>query len=110
MANNLKNNPIIIDTDITSFRTSTGYPYGIKPAKIVLAVGPGGASTAGTVQITRPADGVLIYPPLVVAGASAANVELYVDDPSIAAPLNWNDFAVTGVTATGTRLFIWYNI
>lgn len=110
MANSLKTNPIIIDTDITSFRTATGYAFGIKPAKIVLMVGPGGASAAGTVTITRPADSGVLYPTLLVLTAIAANTELYVDDPSPSAPINWNDFAVTGLTATGTKLLIWYNI
>jgi|SRR5215831_15317308 len=110
MANSLNTNPIIIDTDLVSFRTSSGYFYGIKPAKIVLAVASGGSSTGGQVTITRPADSGVLYPPLIVSTSQAAYTELYVDDPEDQAPLNWNDFAVTGVTATGTKLFIWYNI
>ncbi len=101
---------MILDTDVASYRTASGAAFGIRPSKIVLSVGGGSVSTAGTVTITRPADSKTIYPPLIVAGSTAANTELYVDDPSSKAALNWNDFAVTGLTATKTVLYIWYNI
>lgn len=110
MANNFGTNPLLLDSDFTSYRTAASASFGIKPSKIVLAVNTTGTSVAGTVTITRPADGVTIYPPLVVASGQAAYTELYVDDPSAKADLNWNDFAVTGLTATNTRLFVFFNI
>jgi len=108
MANIFSSNPFICDTDFTSYRTATGASFGIKPSKVVLSVGAA-TSVAGVVTVTRPADSAVIYPPLLV-GASPANTELYVDDPSSKAALNWNDFAVTGLTATGTKMYVWYNI
>lgn len=118
MANSLNTSPIVIDTDITTFRnaaavTSTNCTQGcgIRVSKLVLAVGPGGASTAGTVTITAPSDSSTLYPPLVVPSASPANTELIVDsEPAVMGRVNWRDFAVTGLTATGTRLFIWYSV
>lgn len=110
MANNFSTNPLILDTDFASYRTATSASFGIKPSKIVLSVGGGAAGVAGTVTVTRPADGVTIYPPLVVTGTPAANTELYIDDPGSKAALNWNDFAVTGLTATKTVMYVWFNI
>jgi hypothetical protein len=109
VANALSQLPVIIDTDITSFRTSANVLQGLRILKIILAVGPGGASSAGTVTITG-SDGITIYPPLIVAAATAANTILYVDNPEYGVRMTWKDFAVTGVTATGTRLFIWFNV
>ena len=109
MSNSLLQKPAIIDTDITSFRTSSGYLQGIRVTKLVLAVGPGGASTAGTVSITAPSDSAVLYPPLPVASAIAANTILFADEPTNPkGDLTWRDFAVTGVTATGTKLYLWY--
>jgi len=109
--------PIIIDTDITTFRSASAVTstnctqgQGIRVTKLVLAVGTGGASSAGTVTITAPSDSATLYPPLVVSASQAANTELYVDGTLDTDPLNWRDFAVAGVTATGTRLLIWYKV
>ena len=117
MSNVLTQMPILIDTDITTFRNSASVTaanctqgQGIRVTKLVLSVGPGGASTAGTVTITSPSDSSVMYPPLVVAAAQAANTELYVDATLDTDPLNWRDFAVSGLTATGTKLYIWYKV
>jgi len=111
MANALNNNPIIIDTDITSYRTAAPSLQGVRVNKLMLATGPGGASIAGTVTITAPSDGSTLYPPVAVVAASPIDTILYNDNPT--APntsLTWRDFAVTGVTATGTRLFLWTSV
>ena len=108
MSNSLSTLPIIIDTDITSFRTSAAVLQGLRILKLILAVGAGGASTAGTVTITG-SDGITLYPPLIVGNATAANTILYVDNPEYGVRMTWKDFAVTGLTATGTRLFLWFN-
>jgi hypothetical protein len=111
MANSLNSLPLIIDTDLTSYRQSTGErQQGIRVTKLVLAVGAGGASSAGQVTITAPSDSATLYPPLSVASASPAYNILYVDNPDTNAALTWRDFAVTGVTATGTKLFIWWTV
>jgi hypothetical protein len=41
-----------------------------------------------------------------LASAQTANTTLYADDFG-GVPQVWPDFAVTGLTATGTKLYIW---
>lgn len=114
MANSLVAQPMIIDTDITTWRGATavnnaGYLTGIRVQKIALAVGSGGAATAGQVKITAPSDSAVLYPPLLV-GTQAAYTIIYESNPTDPfGSLTWRDFAVTGVTATGTVLYIWWN-
>ena len=116
--NVLTQNPILIDTDITTFRGAAAVTAsnctqgcGIRVTKLVLSVGPGGVSSAGTVTITAPSDSAVLYPPLIVTAGLAVNTELYVDpEPAVTSSVNWRDFAVTGLTATGTRLFLWYKV
>ena len=69
MSNSLVSQPAIIDTDIVSWRNATsvaaaGYKTGMRVFKLVLAVGTGGASSAGTVTITAPSDSATLYPPI----------------------------------------------
>jgi len=114
MSNSLVTKPILISSDITTFRgasavTSLGWTQGLRITKLVLAVGAGGASSAGVVAITAPSDSAVLYPPIPVAASIAANSILYTDEPTNAkGDLTWRDFAVTGVTATGTVLYLWY--
>jgi hypothetical protein len=115
MANSPVSNPIIIDTDITSYRqiaavVAAGGGQGIRVSKLVLAVGSV-AGAAGTVFITAPSDSATLYPPIAV-GATPAAYTIILND-NITSPgdaLTWRDFAVTGVTATGTRLFLWTKV
>lgn len=115
MANALNNLPMIISTDITTWRNNAtivaaGYRTGVRVKKLVLTVAPGGTSSAGTVTITAPSDGATLYPSLPVAASVAANSVLYTDnltDPL--GTLMWRDFAVTGVTATGTQLELYWD-
>ena len=116
MSNSLTNLPIIVDTDITTWRSSAavvaaGYKTGIRVSKLALAVAAGGVSVAGTVTITAPSDSATLYPPLAVPAGQAAYTILFSDEPTDAkGALTWRDFAVTGVTATGTRLFLWFDV
>lgn len=110
MANIYNSNPLILDTDIASYRTAASASFGIKPSKIVLIVGGGATSSAGTVIVTRPSDSVQIYPPISVSASLPENYIVVADDLGSKALLNWNDFAVSGLTATGTRLFVFFNI
>ena len=111
MSNSLLTAPIIIDTDLTSFLASSGYLQGIRVIKLILAVGTSAASTAGNVTITAPSDSATLYPPLAVPASQAAYNILFTDEPTAAAStLTWRDFAVTGVTATGTTLLLWYQV
>lgn len=115
MANSYNTNPIVIDTDVANFRTAAttansqafNSSNGPTVSKIILAVAPGGASTGGSVSITRPADSAILYPPIVVTAAIVANT-FVLNDNTTRNILNWNNFAVTGVTATGTRLFLYH--
>ena len=116
MANSLVSQPIIIDTDITTWRGATavqnaGYTTGIRVMKLVLVVGSGGVSTAGQVKVTAPSDSAILYPPLNVPASQAAYTILFTDEPTEAkGTLTWRDFAVTGVTATGTVLYLWFDV
>ena len=112
MANALTQKPIIIDTDITTYTGAAavkalGGVQGVRVQKLALVVGTGGVSSAGTVTITG-SDGITLYPPMVVAASVPAKSILFTDDPSAPnSSLTWKDFAVTGVTATGTVLYLW---
>lgn len=109
MANTLNNYPIIIDTDLVSYRASAPSLQGIRVQKLVLAVAAGGDSVAGQVTITAPSDSAILYPPIQVPTGQPAFTILFVDNPTApSSSLTWRDFAVTGVTGTGTRLFLWY--
>jgi hypothetical protein len=116
MANKLNNLPMVIDTDITTWRnnatiTAAGYTTGIRVKKVVLTVGPGGASAAGTVTIQAPSDSATLYPPMPVAASIAANSILITDEPpDETGTLTWRDFKVTGVTATGTILYLYWTV
>ncbi len=115
MANALTSLPMVLDTDITTWRNAAsvkdiGYATGIRIKKLILAVGAS-ASTAGSVSITAPSDSSVLYPPLVVSASQAALTILYVDNPTdTEGALTWRDFAVTGLTATGTKLYLWWDV
>jgi hypothetical protein len=125
MANSLNSNPIVIDTDITSWRAQQTLnsgkspatlqnpspslrQWGIRPFKIVIQ----SASTttvAGVITVLDPNDSTVLLPKVAVAGstASADGDYLLTEDFEGSLP-SWRDFAVTGVTATATRMLIWY--
>jgi hypothetical protein len=106
---------MILDGDITTWRkaatvVSAGYTTGIRVQKLLLIVGASAASL-GTVAITAPSDSAPLYPILSVAASTAANTELFLDSPTdTTGALTWRDFAVTGLTATGTKLWIWWTV
>ncbi|NYF53947.1 hypothetical protein [Tunturiibacter gelidoferens] len=56
--------------------------------------------------ITNPIDGSALYGPIAVTAGLAVGASILNDN--IQQMLQWKDFKVTGVTATGTRLFVWY--
>jgi hypothetical protein len=106
---NAYNNPIILDTDITSYRTGAGVTIGIRVLKLILAVG-GSASSAGSVAIVNPENSQVLYPPIPVANSTAANTIVLTDNPTGQGVMSWPDFKVTGLTATGTKLYIWFGL
>lgn len=120
MANSLNSLPIIVDTDFVSWRNTqtlnTGNlpatvqqpgpirrQFGLKIAKLVLMTN--GATTAGTINITDPTDNTILETFNVTTTAPAGIITT--QDWADNMPL-WRDFSVTGVTATGTKLLIWY--
>lgn len=110
MANSLNSAPITVDTDLVSFgagQTLQHTSFGLRVWKIALSVSAA-TSSAGTVQITEPISGIPLLAPMVVPAASPIGTVLYYDNPTQL--LQWRDFAVTGLTATGTRLFVWYRV
>jgi len=107
VSNSLTSNPAIIDSDIASWRNSSGYSTGIHILKLILAVDVGKTSSAGVVTITSGS--TTLYAPLLVSASEAAETILYSDEPP-GSLLFWNDFAVAGVTATGTRLLLWWAV
>jgi hypothetical protein len=108
MANALTSNPLIIDTDITSYRTAANQLQGVRVSKIMLVSGSGG-SIAGSVAITAPSDSSVLYP-VIPSAVGAAGTILYSDNVDDNALLTWRDFAVTGATAAGVRLFLWVKV
>jgi hypothetical protein len=110
MANSLATRPLIIDTDFDSYRTAASALQGVRVLKLALVVGTSAVSVAGTVTITA-SDGSTLYPPLPVSGGLAATTIIYVDNPTApTSSLTWKDFAVTGVTATKTVLYLWTEV
>lgn len=110
MANQLGNMPLTVDTDLVSFgasQTLQTKPFGIRPTKIALVVASA-TSSAGTVTVTLPIGGASLLAPMVVPAGSVVGTILFADNPTYG--LDWVDFAVTGVTATGTRLMVWYRV
>ncbi len=107
MANSYNTMPIRLDTDMASFfsgQTLQAQPFGLRVWKVMLVSGAS-APTAGTVTITEPNSGITLLPIDVPTG-SIANQNVYNDNPTQL--LQWRDFAVTGLTATGTVLYVWY--
>jgi len=102
--------PVIVDTDFASFRAGQTLQtpgFGVRVVKIALYVASGGASSAGAVTITEPNSGITLYPAMPVSASTPANTILFTDNLD-SQELQWRDFAVTGLTATGTKLAIWY--
>ena len=113
--NSLVTKPITVDTDLTTYTGAAavralGGVQGVRVQKLSLVVGTGGSSSAGTVTITG-SDGIALYPPLAVAASIGARAVLFSDNPTAPnSSLTWKDFAVTGVTATGTVLYLWTTV
>jgi hypothetical protein len=108
MANTF-NNPMILDTDFTSYRTAASKTIGIRVLKITLSVGST-TTSAGTVVITNPQNSQQLYPSVPVAAAIPANSILVGDNPTGQGVMSWPDFGVSGLTATGTKLYIWWGL
>jgi hypothetical protein len=125
MANNYNSNPLLLDTDFVSWRAlqtlnvgnlpsnaqqNSGAVVrqpGIRPTKILLE--SNGTTVAGTVSITDPIDSRILWFTNVIVTAGAAGTPIDEDDFAEHFP-TWKDFSVTGLTATVTKLYIWYRI
>jgi hypothetical protein len=125
VANSYNSNPIILDTDIsTGWRANqtlntgnspatiqqpnpSARQWGIRPYKIILE--SAGVTSAGTVTIQDPIDSTVLWNAAVAsaAGPSGTVIPNDRDDFEGTMPL-WRDFKVTGLTATVTKIYIWY--
>lgn len=111
MANSYNSLPIVLDTDFTSFKSHQTLQtpgFGIRVYKLALVVLHGGASSAGVVTITDPNDSTVLYPTMPVSVSTPADTIIFTDN--IDTQLQWRDFSVTGLTATGTKLLVWYRV
>lgn len=109
MANQPNAMPITMDTDANSWfaiqtlRAQTNR-FGLRVWKLSLVATA--ATVAGTINIVDPNDNTILLAPMVVPAAQAVGTVLFYDNPTQL--FQWRDFKVTGLTATNTRLFIWY--
>jgi hypothetical protein len=125
MANSYNSNPIILDTDMASGWRSlqtlnTGNSpatiqnpnpaprqWGIRPYKILLQ--SNGVTNVGLVLVTDPIDGTILYQDDVPSAVGAAGTVIPNDHPDFnPITATWRDFKVTGLTATVSKMTIWY--
>ncbi len=110
MSNVLTSNPMVLDTDITSYQaaqtlTSQSELLGIRVSKMALIAKS--TTVAGNVTVTDPASCNSLLLPMSVSAGSTADTVLFSDE--FDSELVWEDFKVTGLTATGTELYLWYS-
>lgn len=110
MANQLSQNPMILDTDFASYQavqtlTATAWKLGLRIRKIALVANA--ATVAGQVTVTDPNNSRNLLLPMNISAGQSAGTILYTDD-FVSSPPVWSDFAVTGLTATKTSLYIWF--
>ena len=119
MANNYNSNPIYLDTDIASgwralqtlntgnlpanaqqVSGAVARQWGVQVIKVSLILV--GAQGAGTVLVSDPNDSaILLKIPITASGA-------FTNEFDFVNAAKWRDFKVTGLTATGTAMQIWY--
>lgn len=109
MANVYNSMPISLDTDMASFfagQTLQAQRFGLRVYKIAVVAAAG--TTAGNILITEPNSGIALYEPIAVPASLTAGAGVLTDNPTY--PLQWRDFAVSGLSATGARLLVWYRL
>ena len=106
MANVVNQNPLVLDTDFTDLTAVTNYLAGTLPVRVRRVVlESNGTTVAGTVNIQDTARASNDLEPLVVAAAAgSAGTKLY--DIVFVVPEVWQNFKVTGLTATVTKLYL----
>jgi hypothetical protein len=119
MSNVFSSNPVYIDTDTTvvlntNWRgTSGGAAFvgkiGLRPEKIIITAL--GGTTAGTVVINEiksvgGGTGVALFTTWIPTSATGATQEFDL----VGTSAGWHDFVVTGVTAAGVALEIYYRV
>jgi hypothetical protein len=111
MANDYNSEPIVIDTDQTvgwresQTLSSNTYATGLRITKIMLIAAS--STSTGVVSIADPIDSTILYPPIIVAASAAADTVILNDNLDTQS-LQWRDFKITGLTATATKILIWY--
>jgi len=78
--------------------------WGLQITKVMLE--SNGTVVAGNVVIADPNDSTVLLNIAPATGATTAGIVLY--NENFFTALKWRDFRVTGLTATVTKLYIWY--
>jgi hypothetical protein len=108
MANQLSSVPIVLDTDLPSFMAvqtlRPGQKWNMNISKMALEAN--GATSSGSVTVTDPVSGRFILAPMLIPAGDASEFIVFLDD--ISSPIPATDICVTGLTATGTKLYLWY--
>lgn len=106
MANVVTQKPLILDTDFADFTAVSGFLTGSLPLRVRrIALVAGASAAAGTVAVTDKLSGAALLAPM-LASAAAQNTIEYADDFGGVTQL-WPNFAVSGLTASGTKLYVW---
>lgn len=111
MANVYTSMPLLLNVDMANWAAVStalqAQPFGLRVWKIALNALT--TTSAGTVTVTDSVSGISLLAPMVVAAGSTAGSALFFDNPTQL--MTWPaKFAVTGLTATGTQLLVWYRV
>ena len=110
MANALTQQPLYLDTDQTVAYKSeptvlavNPHPLGFFVENIVVSVPGGGAATPGTIIVTDgDASGAIDLLKVDIGSTTVLPFSI-----AYTTPLQWRNFKITGLTATGTSIQIW---
>lgn len=106
MANVVKQNPLVLDTDFADFSAVSGVLPGTLPLRVKrIALVAGAAAAAGTVAVTDKLSSAPLLAPMLASAQTSGTIE-FVDDFGGVTQV-WNNFAASGLTATGTKLYVW---
>lgn len=108
MANALTQQPLFLDTDQTVAYKSEPVVTAVNPNPLgfevvnILINAPSGTSTAGTITVSDAATTPIN---LLTVHITATTIFPIAFDYTV--PLQWRNFKITGLTATGTTMQIW---
>ena len=124
MANSYNSMPIILDTDTASgwvglqtlnvgnlpsnaqqLSGAVARMPGVRPFRLQIL--SNGVTVAGVISVTDPKDSTILWQAAIAATAGATGT-IIIDEAFDNTRLTWRDFKVTGLTATVTKMQIWY--